>query len=68
MDNLQPLILNDSNDGGDWKEHNVTADKVYGRQGMTKLGSERLFEVTDSIIRKHIDKGNLTTDPVGSNK
>ena len=35
MDNLQPLILNDSNDGGDWKEHNVTADKVYGRQGMT---------------------------------
>ena len=25
MDNLQPLLLNDSNDGGDWKEHAVTA-------------------------------------------
>ena len=23
MDNFQPLLLNDSNDGGDWKEHGV---------------------------------------------
>lgn len=60
MDNLQPLILNDSNDGGDWKEHEVTAEQVYGRQRKTRLGSEKLFEeVTDCIIRKHIEKGNL---------
>lgn len=60
MDNLQPLILNDSNDGGDWKEHGATAGQVYGRQGMTRLGSEKLYEeVTDRIIRKHIEKGNL---------
>lgn len=60
MDNLQPLILNDSNDGGDWKEHGVTAEQVYGRQRKTRLGSEKLYEeVTDCIIRKHIEKGNL---------
>ena len=59
MDNLQPLILNDSNDGGDWREHDVTAEQVYGRQGRTRLGSEELYEVTDSIIKKHIEKGNL---------
>ena len=59
MDNLQPLILNDSNDGGDWREHDVKAEQVYGRQGRTRLGSEELYEVTDSIIKKHIDKGNL---------
>ena len=59
MDNLQPLILNDSNDGGDWKEHSVNAEQVYGRQRRTKLGSEELYEVTDSIIKKHIEKGNL---------
>ena len=59
-ENLQPLILNDSNDGGDWKEHGVTAEQVYGRQRKTRLGSEKLFEeVTDHIIRKHIEKGNL---------
>lgn len=59
MDNLQPLILNDSNNGGDWKDHDVTAEQVYGRQRKTSLGSEKLFEVTDQIIQKHIRKGNL---------
>lgn len=59
MDNLQPLILNNSNDGGDWKEHGVTAEQVYGRQSRTKLGSEKLFEVTDDIIREHIKRGSI---------
>lgn len=62
MDNLQPLILNNSNDGSDWREHNVTAGQVYKRQGKTKLGSDRLFEVTDRIIQDHIKKGNLKAD------
>lgn len=59
MDNLQPLLLNNSNDGGDWKEHEVTAENVYGRQRKTKLGSEKLFEVTDRILKANIAKGNL---------
>ena len=59
MDNLQPLILNDSNGGEDWKEHGVRAEQVYARQSRTKLGSETLYEVTDSIIKKHIKKGDL---------
>ena len=59
IDNLQPLILNNSNDGGDWKEHGVSADMVYRRQTKTRLGSEKLYEVADRIIRENIDKGNL---------
>ena len=59
MDNLQPLLLNNSNDGGDWKEHEVTAENVYGRQRKTKLGSEKLFEVTARILKANIAKGNL---------
>lgn len=59
MDNLQPLILNNSNDGGDWKGHDVSAEQVYGRQGETRLGSEKLFEVTDQIIKENIRKGNI---------
>ena len=59
MDNLQPLLLNDSNDGGDWKQHQVTATQIYGRQSKTKEGSERLFEVTDTLIKKHIQKGTI---------
>ena len=60
MDNLQPLILNNSNDGGDWKEHEVTAETIYSRQTKTRLGSEKLFEVTDQIIQENIKKGNLS--------
>lgn len=59
MDNLQPLILNNSNGGNDWKEHGVSANQVYGRQGKTRLGSEKLFEVTDRIIKENIEKGSL---------
>ena len=59
MDNLQPLLLNNSNNGGDWKEHGVSAATVYTRQSKTKLGSEKLFEVTDHIIQENIKKGNL---------
>lgn len=60
MDNLQPLILNNSNGGSDWKEHGVTSSQVYGRQSKTKLGSEKLYqEVVDKIIQEQIKKGNI---------
>ena len=59
MDNLQPLILNNSNGGSDWREHAVTAAQVYGRQSRTKLGSEKLYELTDQILKDHVRKGNL---------
>ena len=59
MDNLQPLLLNNSNGGGDWKEHGVTAQQVYGRQSKTRQGSEVLYQVTDAIIQENIRKGNL---------
>lgn len=59
MDNLQPLLLNNSNGGGDWRSHEVSADQVYGRQIGTKAGSEKLYEVTDNIIRENIKNGNI---------
>ena len=59
LDNLQPLLLNHSNGGGDWKNHDVTAEQVYGRQSRTREGSEKLFEVTDQNLKENIAKGNL---------
>jgi putative hydrolase of HD superfamily len=59
MDNLQPLMLNNSNDGGDWREHQVNADQVRGRQSKNRMGSETLFRLTDAIIQEHIEKGNI---------
>ena len=59
MDNIQPLILNNSNNGGDWREPDVTVEQIYKRQSKTKLGSEKLFEITDCIIQENVKKGNL---------
>ena len=59
MDNLQPLLLNNSNGGGDWKEHDVCAAQVYGRQRKTRAGSEKLYEITDAILQENIKKGSL---------
>ena len=61
MDNFQPLLLNHSNGGSDWKEHGVDAASVYGRQSKTRDGSEALYEITEAIIKENIAKGNLKT-------
>ena len=43
MDNLQPLMLNNSNHGGDWREHKVRSGQIYHRQEKTRLGTERPY-------------------------
>lgn len=63
MDNLQPLMLNDSNGGSDWVEHGVTASKVFGRQSKTALGTKYLYEqVIEPTVRKHIEQGHIVDD------
>ena len=59
MDNLQPLLLNNSNGGADWREHEVYASQVYGRQQKTRYGSKQLYEITDQILKENIKKGNI---------
>ena len=63
MDNFQPLLLNDANEGGDWKEHEVNIDQVMTRQNKTALGSKEIFETTLELLRKNILKGNLMDSP-----
>ena len=59
MDNLQPILLNNSNGGADWKVRGIKAEQVYKRQEKTKLGSEEIYKVVDGIIQDNIVKGNL---------
>lgn len=59
MDNFQPLLLNDSNNGEDWRVHGVEEKQVYGRQERTALGSKYLYDVTKKIIEDNVEKGNL---------
>ena len=59
MDNLQPILLNNSNGGSDWKEHGISASQVYGRQSQSRMGSETLYQVIDAILQENIRKGSL---------
>ena len=59
MDNFQPLLLNDSNNGKDWRKHKVNKTKVTNRQKTSKLGSKEIWEFTKELIQKNVDKGNI---------
>lgn len=59
MDNIQPMILNNSNGGSDWKEHGVSAGQVMERQKKTKPGSEKIYALAEKIVRVNTEKGNL---------
>ena len=59
MDNFQPLILNDSNGGADWREHQVTKSKVVGRQQTSRFGSENIWKHTEELINANIERGNI---------
>lgn len=62
MDNFQPLLLNNSNDGGDWREHSVTRQQIMNRQSKTQLGSETIWDYARQLIESHISKGNIRDD------
>ena len=59
MDNFQPMILNYSNDGGDWKEYNVSKSKIINRQSKTELGSKTLWKYSEDKINELVKNGNL---------
>ena len=62
MDNFQPLLLNHSNGGADWREHKVTRSKVFGRHQRTARGSEELWDYAREILTENIQKGNIAED------
>lgn len=62
MDNVQPLLLNNSNGGVDWREHDVKASWVYGRHTKTKEGSETLYDFSDQVLKENIAKGNINAE------
>ena len=59
MDNFQPLLLNHSNGGSDWKSHNVSKSQVVGRQQTSRFGSEEIWEYIKGVINDNVNKGNI---------
>ena len=59
MDNFQPLLLNDSNGGADWREHGVTKSQVTCRQKNSQLGSDTIWDYTSELIERNVEAGNI---------
>lgn len=62
MDNLQPILLNDFNDGADWRAHGVNKTQVMNRQKTSQFGSQEIWEFTKDLIEKNVKKGNIKND------
>ena len=59
LDKIQPVLLTDYNDGISWREHGVREEMIRGRNVRTHEGSEVLWEYTEGLITKNVEKGNI---------
>lgn len=65
MDNFQPVLLNNSNGGGDWREHGVYRSQIEKRNEKTGTGSREIWEYMQKIIARNVQLGNLKGEPAG---
>ena len=59
MDRLEPLLQNTSNNGGTWKEFNVTYDKVFEKKKVINEGSSIIWNYAENLINESVEKGIL---------
>jgi putative hydrolase of HD superfamily len=59
MDNFQPILLNHSNGGSDWREHGVCLSQVMGRHARNKEGSQVIGYYIQGIIDDNVRRGNI---------
>ena len=62
MDNFQPLLLNNVNDGGDWRTHHVTRSQIMKRKSKTRLGSVAISDYTNELIEYNIEAGHIRNE------
>ena len=59
MDNLQPILLNDCNNGKDWRLHEVNKTQALNRQKSSQLGSIEIWGFAKELIERNVKKGNI---------
>lgn len=62
MDRLEPLLQNTSNNGGTWKEFNVSYDKVYNKKKIINEGSTTLWDFAEKLINESVENGILNKE------
>ena len=59
MDNFQPMLLNHSNHGGDWKEHGIRRSQTEKRNEKTPEGSAAIWDYMKKILDENVAAGSL---------
>jgi putative hydrolase of HD superfamily len=61
LDRLQPLLHNSRTEGGTWRIHNVTKDKVIRRMEPIKIGMPEIYPMVEKIIEDACAAGWIKT-------
>jgi putative hydrolase of HD superfamily len=61
LDRLQPLLHNTRTEGGTWRIHNVTKDKVIKRMEPIKIAMPRLYPMVEKVIEEACAVGWIKT-------
>lgn len=59
LDRLQPMLNNYETDGGTWKQHGITRDRVLVRAAPIAKGAPPLWEFVQQLIEDSTTKGFL---------
>lgn len=63
VDRFQPVLLNCRTEGGGWKKHGVTQDRVVSRNSKIADGSAELWCYVERMIQETADAGHLAKAP-----
>jgi putative hydrolase of HD superfamily len=61
LDRLQPLLHNSRTQGGTWRIHNVTKEKVLKRMEPIKIGMPEVYPMVEKIIEEACAAGWIKT-------
>ncbi|MDX2239614.1 MAG: HD domain-containing protein [Leptolyngbyaceae cyanobacterium bins.302] len=59
LDRLQPMLNNYQTNGGTWKQHNITRDRVLHRAAPIATGAPQLWDFIQHLIDDSVTKGFL---------
>ena len=59
MDHFEPILQNESNNGGTWAEFDVPYKKVHKKKNIIKEGSDTIWNYAENILNDCVEKGIL---------
>lgn len=66
LDRIQPLLHNQQTDGGTWRMHGITGDRVLERMRPVETGAPALWPLVQQVIDDCIAAGYIKPEPVSA--